>query len=95
VPYAAPLSRERRASQPQESRALLRAARRSQRFVKRLRVALAGRSFALRQPKEQFDLIKVVYHKCWSAPLEDGRLDALFLDMFAKCIYLVVIKANE
>jgi len=56
---------------------------------------LQARSFALRQPKEQFVLIQVAYYKCWSAPLEDGRLDALFLDVFAKCIYLVVIEANE
>src|SRR5689334_4190253 len=56
---------------------------------------LQARAFALRQPKEQFVLIQVAYYKCWSAPLEDGRLDALFLYVFAKCIYLVVIEANE
>ena len=59
------------------------------------RLRLQARSFALRQPKEQFVPIKVAYYKCWSAPLEDGRLDSLFLDVFAKCIYLVVIEANE
>src|SRR5215475_7339745 len=56
---------------------------------------LQARSFALRQPKEQFVLIQVAYYKCWSAPLEDSRFDALFLDVFAKCIYLIVIEANE
>ena len=56
---------------------------------------LQARSFALRQPKEQFVFIQVAYYKCWSAPLENGRLDALFLDVFAKCVCLIVIEANE
>ena len=56
---------------------------------------LQARSFAFREPKEQLVLIQVAYHKGWSAPLEDGRLDAFFLDVFAKCINLIVIEANE
>jgi len=56
---------------------------------------LQARSFALRQPKEQFVLIQVADYKCWSAPLEDYGLDTLFLDVLAKYFYLVVIEANE
>jgi hypothetical protein len=38
---------------------------------------LQAPAFAFRQPKEQFVLIQVAYNKSWSAPLEDGSLDAL------------------
>jgi hypothetical protein len=66
-----------------------------QQMLRVCELRLQARSFALRQPKEQFVLIQVAYYKRWSAPLDDGRLDAFFLDVFAKCIYLVVIEANE
>src|SRR5436309_16103900 len=56
---------------------------------------LQDRSFARRQPKEQFVLIQVEYYQCWVAPLEHGGLDALFLDMPAKCGHLLIFEADE
>jgi hypothetical protein len=40
-------------------------------------------------------LLYVVYHKRRAAPRQQGRLDALFLEMLAKSNCLVVIEPDE
>src|SRR5205807_114261 len=88
-------SRVWRASQPQESPPSYAPRVGCSGLSVTCELRLQARSFALRQPKEQFVLIQVAYYNGWLAPLEDGRLDAFFLDVLAKRIYLIVIKANE
>src|SRR5262249_14733155 len=56
---------------------------------------LQARPFALPHPKEQIVLIQGAYYQCWIAPRDDSRLDALFLDVFAKRSDLIVVEADE